>query len=97
MIKILLDADASIKLTKVSIIEILASGFEVFLTREVYEEHVVAGLKRMVLFVPVAGTIFMCVIKGFISKEKGLKYLEALKPMIKDEHMFYIKNKIEEL
>ncbi len=164
MVKILLDADASIKLTKISIIEIIASGFEVFLTREVYEEHVVAGLKRNyddaekmeylvsngkitvtevtekssvyenyklgrgeksvincylvndidlivsddeaflkildnydVPFVPVAGTILMCVIKGLISKEKGLKYLEALKPMIKDEHIFYIKNKIEEL
>ena len=164
MIKILLDADASIKLTKISIIEIFASGFEIFLTREVYEEHVVAGLKRNyedavkmenlvsngkvsvtqvtentstydkfklgrgeksvinyyllnkidlivsddeaflkildnyeVPFVPVAGTILMCVIKGLISKEKGLKYLEALKPMIKDEHMFYIESKIEEL
>lgn len=164
MIKIMLDADASIKLTKISIIETFATGFELFLTREVYEEHVVSDLKRNyedakkmeylvskgkitvtnvtekssvyenfklgrgeksvinnyrinnidliisddeaflkildsheVPFIPVAGTILMCVIKNLISKEKGLKYLEALKPMIKDEHMFYIKNKIEEL
>ena len=29
-----------------------------------------------------------------ISKEKGIKYLELLKPLIKDENMFYIKSKI---
>lgn len=46
MIKIMLDADASIKLTKISIIETFATGFELFLTHEVYEEHVVSGLKR---------------------------------------------------
>jgi len=164
MIKIMLDADASIKLTKISIIETFATGFEVFLTREVYEEHVVSGLKRNyedakkmeylvsngkitvtditekssvydnfklgrgeksvinnyminnidlivsddeaflkildshdVPYIPVAGSILMCVIKDLISKEKGLKYLEALKPMIKDEHMLYIKTRIEEL
>jgi len=164
MIKIMLDADASIKLTKISIIETFATGFEVFLTREVYEEHVVSGLKRNyedakkmeylvsngkitvtditekssvydnfklgcgeksvinnykinnidlivsddeaflkildsheVPFIPVAGSILMCVIKDLISKEKGLKYLEALKPMIKDEHILYIKTRIEEL
>jgi len=164
MIKIMLDADASIKLTKISIIETFATGFEVFLTREVYEEHVVSGLKRNyedakkmeclvsngkitvtditekssvydnfklgrgeksvinnyminnidlivsddeaflkildsheVPFIPVAGTILMCVIKDLISKEKGLKYLEVLKPMIKDEHILYIKTRIEEL
>ena len=48
-------------------------------------------------FTPVAGAILMCVIHKLISKEKGLKYLESLKPMIKDEHMFYIKSKIEGL
>lgn len=48
-------------------------------------------------FTPVAGAILMCVIHEMISKEKGLKYLESLKPMIKDEHMFYIKSKIEGL
>jgi len=48
-------------------------------------------------FTPVAGAILMCVIHELISKEKGLKYLESLKPMIKDEHMFYIKSKIEGL
>ena len=164
MIKILLDADASIKLTKISIIAALASGFEIILTSEVYDEHVTAGLKRNyvdakkmeklvadkkvavvevtekssvyesfrlgrgeksvmnycltndvdmivsddeaflkildnyeVHFTPVAGTILMCVIHGLVNKEKGLKYLESLKPMIRDEHMFYIKSKIEDL
>ena len=46
MVKILLDADASIKLTKVGVIEIFVSGFEVILTSEVYDEHVTAGLTR---------------------------------------------------
>ena len=45
-------------------------------------------------FTPVAGTILMCIIHGLISKEKGIEYLELLKPMIKDENMFYIKSKI---
>ena len=48
-------------------------------------------------FTPVAGVILMCVIRELISKEKGFRYLESLKPMIKDEHMFDIKSKIEEL
>ena len=48
-------------------------------------------------FTPVAGAILMCVTHGLISKEKGLKYLESLKPMIKNEHIFYIKSKIEGL
>lgn len=48
-------------------------------------------------FTPVAGAILMCAINRSISKEKALKYLESLKPMIKDEHMFYIKTKIEGL
>jgi len=164
MAKILLDADASIKLTKVGVIETFVSGFEVILTNEVYDEHVTAGLKRNypdakkmeklvsdgkvvvaevandspvydnfrlgrgeksvlnyfqvngidlivsddeaflkildqfgIPFTPVAGAILMCVIHELISKEKGLRYLESLKPMIKDEHMFYIKHKIEGL
>ena len=46
MMKILLDADASIKLTKVSIIETFAPGFEVIITTEGYREQVTAGLKR---------------------------------------------------
>ena len=46
MMKILLDADASIKLTKISIIETFASGFEVIITAEVYGGQVTAGLKR---------------------------------------------------
>ena len=164
MVRILLDADASIKLTKVGVIESFVSGFEVILTSEVYDEHVIAGLKRNysdakkmdklvsdgnvvvaevsndppiydnfrlgrgeksvlnyflangvdliisddeaflkildqfeIPFIPVAGAILMCVIHGLISNEKGLKYLELLKPMTKDEHMFYIKSKIEGL
>jgi predicted nucleic acid-binding protein len=164
MFTILLDADASIKLTKISIIEILASGFEIILTSVVYDEQVNAGLKRNyedaakmeklvadkkvavvdvtekssidesfrlgrgeksvinycltndvdmivsddeaflkildnyeVPFTPVAGTILMCIIHGLVNKEKGLKYLESLKPIIRDEHMFYIKSKIEDL
>lgn len=164
MLKILLDADASIKLTKISIIETVASVFTVILTSEVYREQVTAGLirnfpdaKRMeqlvnegkitvakvdetssvyenfrlgrgeksvinyclandidlivsddeaflkvldiyeIPFTPVAGVILMCVVHGLISKEKGLKYLESLKPIIKEEHMFYIKSKFEVL
>lgn len=164
MITILLDADASIKLTKISLIGILASGFGILITSEVYDEQVIAGLKRNyedaakmeklvadkkvavvevtekssvyesfrlgrgeksvmnycltndvdmivsddeaflkildnyeVPFTPVAGTILMSVIHGLVNKEKGLKYLESLKPMIRDEHMFYIKSKIEDL
>jgi predicted nucleic acid-binding protein len=46
MMKILLDADASIKLTKISIIVSFATGFHVILTREVYAEQVTAGLNR---------------------------------------------------
>ncbi|MBW6471194.1 MAG: hypothetical protein K0A90_08245 [Methanosarcinaceae archaeon] len=164
MIKILLDADASIKLTKINLIGILATGFEILLTSEVYDEHVTAGLKKDyndakviktlidnrnitvvkvakrssvhdnfrlgrgetsimnycltnnvdmivsddeaflkildkydVIFTPVAGAVLMSVVHGLINKEKGLKYLESLKPMIRDEHMFYIKSKIEDL
>lgn len=164
MMKILLDADASIKLTKIGIIEIFVSCFEVILANEVYSEHVTAGLnhnypdaikmKKLVTsgkviiaevakdptvydnfrlgrgeksvlnyfvandialiisddeaflkvlnrfeipFTPVAGAILMCILHKLVSKEKGLKYLESYKPMIKDEHMFYIKSKIEEL
>ena len=164
MMKILLDADASIKLTKIGIIEIFVSCFEVILTGDVYSEHVTAGLNRnypdaikmnklvssgkvivvevakyptvydnfrlgrgeksvlnyfvandidliisddeaflkvldrfRIPFTPVAGAILMCVLHKPINKEKGLKYLESLKPMIKDEHMFYIKSKIEGL
>ncbi len=164
MMKILLDADASIKLAKVSIIETFASGFEVIITDEVYGEQVTAGLKRnypdakkmeklvsdgkvtvvkstekssvydsfglgrgeksvinyyltndvdliisddeaflkildnyAIPFTPVAGAILMCVIHGLISKETGIKYVELLTPMIKDENVFYIKSKIEGL
>ena len=48
-------------------------------------------------FTHVAGTVLLCVIYGLISKEKGFKYLESLRPIIKDEHIFYIKHKIEDL
>lgn len=164
IIRILLDADASIKLTKIGIIETFVFGFEVILTNEVYDEHVIAGLNRGyqdakimeklvaegkvfvadvaekpsafdkfilgrgeksvinyylgdnnidlivsddeaflkvldrfdIPFTPVAGVILMCVSLELISKEKGFMYLESLKPMIKDEHMFYIKSKMKE-
>ncbi|HLB69985.1 MAG TPA: hypothetical protein VJJ51_02970 [Candidatus Methanoperedens sp.] len=164
MKKILLDADASIKLTKISIIETITSSFQVILTNEVYKEQVTAGLKRNlndakrmekmvsdgkvtvvevdgnsskyddfrlgsgeksvisyflandvdlivsddeaflkildsyeIPFTPVAGIILISVINGLITGEKGINYLELLKPMIKDEHMFYIRSKIEGL
>jgi hypothetical protein len=48
-------------------------------------------------FTPVAGVILMCVTHGIINKENALKYLEMLTPMIREEHMFYIKSKIEDL
>lgn len=48
-------------------------------------------------FTPVVGTVLMCVIHGLLNKEKALKYLESLKPMIRDDHMFCIKSKIEDL
>ena len=163
IIRMLLDADASIKLTKIGIIETFVFGFEVILTNDVYDEHVIAGLSRGyqdakimekldedgkvfvadasekpscfdkfilgrgeksvinyyvgnnnidlivsddeaflkvldrfdIPFTPVAGVILMCVSCELISKEKGFRYLESLKPMIKAEHMFYIKSKIE--
>ena len=162
MMKILLDADASIKLTKIGIIESFASGFHVILTSEVYEEQVTAGLKRNlddakrmekfvshgiitvakkrdrpdvcensrlgegeksvinhylandidlivsddeaflkeldvneIPFIPVAGVILMCMQKGIITRDESFKYLEMLSPMIRDEHMHYVKSKIE--
>lgn len=162
MMKILLDADASIKLTKIGIIESFASGFHLILTSEVYAEQVTAGLKRNLAdaelmeklvsdgkitvakkgnrsdvyensrlgrgeksvinhyrandidfivsddeaflkvldandipFIPVAGVILMCMQKGIITKDESFKYLEMLSPMIRDEHMHYIKSKIE--
>ena len=39
MMKILLDADASIKLAKIGIIETFAAGFEVIITADVYGEQ----------------------------------------------------------
>lgn len=158
--KILLDADASIKLTKIGIIESFASGFHLILTSEVYAEQVTAGLKRNLAelmeklvsdgkitvvkkgnrsdvyensrlgrgeksvinhyrandidyivsddeaflkvldandipFIPVAGVILMCMQKGIITKHESFKYLEMLSPMIREEHMHYIKSKIE--
>ena len=164
MMKILLDADTSIKLMKIGIIETFAAGFEVIITADVYGGQVTAGLKRnypdakkmeklvsdgkvtvvkstekssvydgfvlgrgeksvinyyltndvdliisddeaflkildnyAVPFTPVAGAILMCVIHGLISKEKGIKYLELLTPMIRGENVFYIKRKMEGL
>ena len=41
MVKLILDADASIKLSKISLIVVLSNAFEIILTKEVYEEQVV--------------------------------------------------------
>lgn len=69
-------------------IDLIVSDDEAFLRMlDIYE----------IPFTPVAGIILMCVINGLISREKGIKYLELLKPMIKEEHMFYIRSKIEGL
>lgn len=46
MVKLILDADASIKLSKIHLIAELANAFEIILTKEVYEEQVVVGLKK---------------------------------------------------
>ena len=46
MVKLILDADASIKLSKISLIVVLSNAFEIILTKEVYEEQVVVGLKK---------------------------------------------------
>lgn len=92
-----MDTDASIKLTKINVMEIVASGFDVILTEQVYKEQVTAGLERNL---PDAKRMEKLVHEGkngLFNKEKGLKYLELLKPMIKEEHMFFIKSKIEEL
>jgi predicted nucleic acid-binding protein len=160
--RLLLDADASIKLTKIGLIEILASGFDVILTLVVYDEQVNFGLKNnypdarimkeLVLegkivveevgdeyptyddfhldrgetsllkyrmcndvdliisddekflkilndmgfpFIPTASVILMCINRKLISKEEGLRFLDSSKFMIKDEHFYYIKSKIE--
>jgi predicted nucleic acid-binding protein len=161
--RILLDADASIKLTKIGLIEILASEFSLTLTDVVYDEHVNVGIKNnypdaMIMkglvsqgaitvggtdneypsvnndfnldrgeasllsyymqnevdlivsddekflkalnelelpFIPSASTILMCVNRNLISKEQGLEFLDSLKFMIKDEHFYYIRSKIE--
>ncbi|MDK2831840.1 MAG: hypothetical protein PWQ63_1383 [Methanolobus sp.] len=161
--RILLDADASIKLTKIGLIEILASEFSLILTDVVYDEHVNVGIKNnypdaMIMkglvsqgaitvgrtdneypsmnndfnldrgeasllnyymqnevdlmvsddekflkalnelelpFIPSASTILMCVNRNLISKEQGLEFLDSLKFMIKDEHFYYIRSKIE--
>ncbi len=163
--RIMLDADASIKLTKIGLIEILASGFKIAITDIVYDEHVIAGLKKnypdaiqmkrlvsegkievvpvknkksvyngsylgrgeisIIIYclendvevivsddaaflrimkamdkvpcIPVAGILTMGINKGLIDKDRGLKFLVSLRPMIKEEHYFYAKTKIEGL
>lgn len=163
--RIMLDADASIKLTKIGLIEILASGFKIVITDIVYDEHVIAGLKKnypdaikmkrlvsegkievvpvknktsvynvsylgrgeisIIIYclendvevivsddaaflrimkamdkvpcIPVAGILTMGINKGLIDKDRGLKFLVSLRPMIKEEHYFYAKTKIEGL
>jgi hypothetical protein len=47
------------------------------------------------LFIPTASVILMCINRKLISKEEGLRFLDSLKFMIKDEHFYYIKSKIE--
>jgi hypothetical protein len=161
MIKLILDADASIKLSKISLIEELADAFVIILTKEVYEEQVVVGLKKgysdakrvdtlvksqkievievastyddhklgkgersvincwlsvgadlvvsddeaflrvldriSIPYTPVAGSILMLVRHGRLTKRDGIKYLNSLKYMIREEHLFYVKSKLEEL
>ncbi len=46
VVKLILDADASIKLSKISLIGELADAFVIVITKEVYEEQVVVGLKK---------------------------------------------------
>ena len=46
---------------------------------------------------PVAGSILMLVRHGRLTKEEGIKYLNSLKDTIKDEHLFYVKSRLEEL
>ncbi|MCK4458717.1 MAG: hypothetical protein KAU52_03215 [Methanosarcinales archaeon] len=48
-------------------------------------------------YTPVAGSILMLVKRGRLTKGKGIKYLDSLKDMIKDEHLFYVKSRLEEL
>ena len=161
VVKLILDADASIKLSKISLIGALADAFVVVLTKEVYEEQVVVGLKKgysdaqrvdtlvkskkievkdvqriyddsrlgrgersvidyylsigadlivsddeaflkvldrlSIPYTPVAGSILMLVRHGRLTKEEGIKYFNSLKDMIKDEHLFYVKSRLEEL
>lgn len=161
MVKLILDADASIKLSKISLIAELSNAFEIVLTKAVYEEQVVVGLKKgysdakrvetlvkskkigvkevesiyddsklgkgeksvidyclsvgvdlvvsddeaflkvldglSVPYTPVAGTILMLVTRMRLTKAEGFKYLYSLKDMVKDEHLFYIKSRLEGL
>lgn len=147
--------------SKISLIGALAVAFVVVLTKEVYEEQVVVGLKKgysdaqivdtlvksgkievknvqriyddsrlgrgersvidyflsvgadlivsddeaflkvldrlSIPYTPVAGSILMLVRHGRLTKEEGIKYLNSLKDMIKDEHLFYVKSRLEEL
>ena len=75
MVRILLDADASIKLTKIGIIETFVSGFEVILTSEVYDEHVTAGLNRNY---PDAKRMEKLVLGGKLLSERFPKILRFL-------------------
>jgi predicted nucleic acid-binding protein len=161
VVKLILDADAAIKLSKIGLIWELANAFEIILTKEVYEEQVVVGLKKgysdakrvdilvkskkigvkevesiyddsklgkgeksmvdyclsvgadlvvsddeaslkvldglSIPYTPVAGSILMLVRHRRITKEEGIKYLSSLKDMIKDEHLFYVKSRLEGL
>ena len=46
MMRILVDADASIKLKKLALFDIFVSGFEVILTSDVYDEHMFYNKSR---------------------------------------------------
>ena len=48
-------------------------------------------------YTPVAGSVLMLVRHGRLTKEEGIKCLNSLKDMIKDEHLFYVKSRLEEI
>ena len=124
LVKLILDADASIKLSKISLIAELANAFEIILTKEVYEEQVVVGLKKdypdasrvealvkseRIRVKEVASiyddsklgkgeksVIDYCLLIGadqVVSDDEAF----LIKDMIKDEHLFYVKSRLEGL
>ncbi len=71
----MLDADASIKLTKIGIIKIAAETFNIVITKEVYEEQVIVGLKRGF---PDAKEVEELVLSKKIEVKEVTKQLDAL-------------------